>query len=174
MSKPLWEINSDLAELVATSVDTETGEVAEDMLERFEAIEGERSAKICAWGAYIKNVRVEAALIQAEAEVIQAQADVLYERAKARKRHADQRAAALCRLLPEGEKHEEPRVVVKWRKMPAKVDVTSRVALPEKYWRHYQSKAAEPELKAIAAALKAGEEVAGAKLVPQPQKLIVE
>ncbi len=169
----LWDINQDLLILAEESVDPETGEVLEDISERFAQIAGEREDKIVAWACYIKGERIKADVLRAEERRISEEAVRILDRSKAKDAAADRSQRRLALLLNSGERIEQPAAVVKWHKQQDKLEV-----VPDLLLRQWKRQPPIPELAPdkveIRKELKAGTEIAGAKLVPQPDKLIIE
>jgi len=152
----LYEINSELEKLI----DTETGEIAD--VSFFEDLCMERTAKIEGIALYIKNLDSDAAAIKAEEKA-------LAERRRAAESKAESLKGYLASMLGEGQKLETPRVKLSWRKSSA-----VQFVLPEAdFIRYNRGKRdellsySEPTVnrKAIADAIKAGEEILGVQLV---------
>lgn len=152
----LYEINSELENLI----DVETGEIADVAF--FEDLCMTRTAKIEGIALYIKNLESDASALKAE------------ETALAKRRKAAENTAArlkeyLTSMLTESEKFETPRVKLSWRKSSAVAFL-----IPEADFVRYAQREhdellnySEPSAnkKAIADAIKAGQEIIGAALV---------
>lgn len=100
----------------------------------------------------------------AEAEAISKLAHELLQRAK---RH-ENRAASLERFLrqrltPGSQRIADARAEISWRKNPAHVEVDEQ-KLPAGFWRVKTERA--PDRVEIAKALKAGQKIEGAQMVP--------
>ena len=164
MGLSLWQMTAKIEQLINEGVDPETGEISEEVLAELEAMEISREEKAINWGLYIKGEIVEG-------EAVQKQADALSMRAKGHKARAERLRERLERLLEQGECFKDPRVLVKWRKSSA-VDVNLPMLRAE-WMRIPPIPAAVPDKAKIKAALKAGEDVPGAR-IEHRQKLVVE
>lgn len=143
----LYEINNEIMECV----DMETGEVIDaEKMEGLQMAFDEKVENIALW---IKN-------LLSDAEAIKAEKNALAEREKACKNKAESLKAYLASAL-DGQKFSTPRVAIGWRKSEA-VEITDALTIPAEYWRQ---KDPEVDKAGIKKALKAGEAVAGAKLV---------
>jgi TPR repeat protein len=150
----LWEFGAQIEALLNASVDRETGEIVPEALAEIEALEGERDAKALAIAAYAHGQGVEA-------DAVRAQAKRLAERAARHERHAERLVEYLQSHLPDGTTLRDPRVEIIWRTSTAvEVDVDP-TELPEDYVR-IRCEADKPALKA---ALAAGEQIKGVRLV---------
>lgn len=152
----LYEINESITALI----DPETGEIAD--IDAFEQLAMERETKLENMALWIKNLESDAAAIKAEEKA-------LAERRKAAESKAESLKGYLASMLGEGQKLETPRVKLSWRKSSA-----VQFVLPEAdFIRYNQGKRdellsySEPTVnrKAIADAIKAGEEILGVQLV---------
>lgn len=152
----LYEINESITALI----DPGTGEVAD--IEAFEKLTMEREVKLENMALWIKNLESDAAAIKAEEKA-------LAERRRAAESKAGSLKGYLASMLGEGQKLETPRVKLSWRKSSA-----VQFVLPEAdFIRYNQGKRdellsySEPTVnrKAIADAIKAGEEILGVQLV---------
>lgn len=151
----LYEINADL-EALLSQVDEETGELLFSM-EDLESLQMEREAALEGIALSVKNKLAEAAAIKVEI-------DTLTERKAA----LEKKAARLKEFLAEalaGEKLSTPRVAVSWRTSTAVELSPEFQAWAEENDQFLRYKAPEPDKKAIADAIKAGQEIPGAKLV---------
>jgi hypothetical protein len=145
------------AQLAALSELDVPPEVVQDTLD---GLQGELEHKLRAVIAYGLNIRA-----QAEAE--KAAADRMAERAKADNKRAD---GLLAYALQAMQATGLPGIkTAQWEAKPAKktasVEITDPNSLPDDFMRHPAPPPAEPDKAAIAAALKAGQEVPGARLV---------
>ena len=164
MGLSLWQINDKIEQIIIEGTDHETGEISEEALAELEAMEITREEKAINWGLYIKGER-------AEGDAVQRQADALTARAKGHKARAERLRGQLERLLSVGETFRDARVIVKWRKSTA-VDVDPGMLGP-KWKRIPPIPDAVPDKVKIKAALKAGEEVIGARMKHR-KKLVVD
>ena len=134
-------------------VDSETGEILS--YHEIELLEMERSAKIEGWGCWIKNQMSDAAALKAEIENMQARLRALNTKIESSTRRYQE--------YLNGEKVSTPKLAVTYRKAEAvEVDVPVD-ELPAQYQRIKTT--VEPDKTALKAALKAGEEIAGCRLV---------
>lgn len=152
----LYEINESITALI----DSETGEIAD--LEVFEQLTLERDTKLENMALWIKNLESDAAAINVEEKA-------LAERRRVAEAKAESLKGYLASMLGDGQKFETPRVKLSWRKSSA-----VQFVLPEAdFIRYNQGKRdellnySEPTVnrKAIADAIKAGEEILGVQLV---------
>jgi len=164
-SMTLWEIDAAIAEALENLCD-EDGVVNEEAEKRLEELEMARPQKLEACALFVKNRRALASAIREEEKA-------LADRRRRYENDAERVEALLSRSL-DGERFETPKVAIKWRRSQA-VEVDDGV---EWYWsdddasrfivyRHDINK------KALKEALKAGEEVLGARLVDR-QNMIIE
>lgn len=157
----LYEIREQIEMLINAGTDPETGELTIDPAE-LEALEIAREDKIEQLALYVKNLDAEAAAIKAEVDNL-----------TARKRAAENKAArireAVAREL-DGEKFKTARVAITYRSSAAvEVDVEE---FDFNDLRFVRIKDPEPDKKAIADALKAGEVIPGAALVQRTSMTI--
>ena len=151
----LYEIDRRILQVIESgfAFDEDTGEVWE--AEDLEALEAERNEKLEACALYIKNLEADAAAIRAEETA-------LAERRRAKERRAESlRSYVAASMKSAGQSSlETARCSLRFRRSEA-VEVTDAEALP------YEMKSfkATPNKAAIRKALKAGHEVAGARLV---------
>lgn len=143
----LYEIEA----AIAACIDPETGEVDADALT---ALQEERSRKIENVVLWIKDLKAEAAAYKAEKKAFEE-----------RQKQAETKAESLTEWLKtalDGEEFKTTRCFVSYR-ASERVSVTDIYELDARFIR-----VAEPEADktAIRKALKNGEEVAGAELVP--------
>lgn len=152
----LYEINESITALI----DPETGEIAD--IKAFEQLTMAREVKLENMALWIKNLESDAAAIRAEEKA-------LAERRKSAESKAESLKGYLASMLGEGQRLETPRVKLSWRKSSA-----VQFVLPEAdFIRYNQGKRdellsySEPTVnrKAIADAIKAGEEILGVQLV---------
>ena len=162
----LYEIDKALYEVIESgySVDDETGEILFSP-DEFDALDGERTAKLEACALYVKN-------LQAEADAIKAERDALDERCKVKQRKAERmRAYILASMDIFGDKTiETARVDVRRRKSTF-VDVFDASQLPADLVR--EKVTTSPDKTAIKARINAGQDVPGATL-SQRESLIIK
>lgn len=150
----LYEIDSAMTAAFDGAVDQETGEIIDESLaELFEQLQIDRDVKVENIVCFIKNLRSDAAALKAEK-------DALAARQKAAERKADSLARYLAGFL-NGEKYKSPRAAISWRKSES-VEVSNLGELPEAYLTFAEP---TPNKTAIKAAIKAGTEVPGARIV---------
>lgn len=143
----------DIESAILDCVDEETGEVID--VEKLEALELERDAKISNIACWIKELRSDAAGIKAEK-------DNLDKRMKAKENLADRLSTYLQNFL-NGAKFEDSRCAISYRKSESTeiaegLDVST---LPE----YCQKITIAANKTAIKAALKNGEKIEGCSLV---------
>ena len=143
----IWEIDEALEALV----DEETGELLD--FEAFEQLQMERDRKIEGMGCWLLDMA-------ADVKKIKEQEAVLEERRKKVERNRDRLKAYLDTILG-GEGFKTARVVMSYRKSPAHVEFDSAFMDWAKNNRDDLLRYKEPEVnkKAVADALKAGEDV---------------
>lgn len=135
--------------------DEETGEVLFDE-ENLTALEIERNKKLEAVALYIKS-------LEAEAEAMKAEAKKLADRREAKERKAERLRSYISNSMQAlgDTKLETAKVALSFRKSES-VDVYDPVLLPAEYTKTKTT--VTPDKTAIKAAIKAGQEVAGAML----------
>lgn len=151
----LYELNKAIEACVLLEdgvVDTESGEIMD--FAQFEALILERKVKLENLALYIKNKAALAAAIKAEK-------DALEKRMKAAEAEVKRCKEYLASQLGEGEKVETAKIKISYKNTESVV-VENMDKLPADYIRVKTS--TEPDKVAIKAAIKAGHEVAGAKL----------
>ncbi len=152
----LYEINAELDALIANSVDPETGELIIDP-EQIDALSMERDEKIENIGCYIKNLKAEAAAIDAEIKNLTARKDA-----------AKKKAERLTNYLKDnlnGEKFQTAKVVISYRNSTA-VEINPDIFFARSAnGKYFRVKDPEADKTAIKEALKAGEAIEGATLV---------
>ena len=159
----LYEINAQLEELIANSVDPETGELVIDPA-ALDELNLEREEKVEGIALYIKDLKATAAAIKAEMDNLKARYD-----------SAKNKAERLTDYLKEnlhGEKFSTPKVAISYR------NSTSVEINPEIFFarsangRFFRLKDPEADKKAIADAIKAGETIEGAELISKQSMTI--
>ena len=153
----LYEINNEIEQAVSAmlaSMDEETGEVDESLVNVLEDLKLQKSEKIDNIGAYIKNLLAEAQMLKAEEEALKA-------RRESKEKKADSLKNYLATVL-DGEKFESTRIACSWRKSEA-VEVDSVDNLPDDY-KVVKTNVTADKTK-IKQAIKAGTEIAGARII---------
>lgn len=153
----LYDIDRRIEELVASSIDPETGELNIDP-DEWNALQMEREQKIENIALFMKDCA-------SEAEKIKAEIDALTERYRSEQKHAESLKKYLAFAL-NGETFKTPRVACSWRKSES-VEVDEdflpwAMTYGEQFIRY---KTPEPDKTAIKNAIKSGVDVVGAKLI---------
>lgn len=143
----LWEIDQG----IMACLDAETGEIIDP--EMLTALSMEREAKLENVACWIKNLRAEAAAIKAEK-------DALAKREKAAAKKAEDLENWLVQVLG-GQAFNTAKCAVGFRKSQ-RVDVLDKAIIPEAFMKAKTEYS--PDKNAIAAAIKAGQEVSGCVL----------
>lgn len=143
----LWEIDQG----IMACLDAETGEIIDP--EMLNALSMEREAKLENVACWIKNLRAEAAAIKAEK-------DALAKREKASAKKAEDLENWLVQALG-GQAFNTAKCAVGFRKS-SRVDVLDKSIIPEAFMKAKTEYS--PDKNAIAAAIKAGQEVSGCVL----------
>lgn len=143
----LWEIDQG----IMACLDAETGEIIDP--EMLTALSMEREAKLENVACWIKNLRAEAAAIKAEK-------DALAKREKAAAKKAEDLENWLVQALG-GQAFNTAKCAVGFRKS-SRVDVLDKSIIPEAFMKAKTEYS--PDKNAIAAAIKAGQEVSGCVL----------
>lgn len=122
----LYELDQRINELIANSVDPETGEVSDGFIEKLDALNMERNEKIDNTMCLIKNLLSDAAGWEAEEKR-------LAELKKSAKNRAESLKNYLSQYMEAGvEKFTSPHGKIGWRKSE-KVIVQDVDALPEEF-----------------------------------------
>ena len=150
----LYEID----QAIMDCIDMETGEIINEEL--LNALEMERDAKIENVALWIKDLK-------AEAEALKAEKQAFAERQKVAENKMESLKKWLAYAL-NGEKFKSVRASVTFRTSD-KVEVADIYKLDENFLRY---KEPEADKDAIKKAIKAGQEVAGATLVPSTSVII--
>ena len=158
MSKPLYEVAAEyrqqLDALAELDLDPQT------LADTLEGLQGDLEHKLRAVIAYSLELDITAAGAEQAAKRMQERAKAL--RAKVDSLHAYALTAMRDTGLPGVETDE---FAAKPAKNPASVEVLDLLALPARYMRQPAPPPASPDKAAIAADLKKGQEVPGARLV---------
>lgn len=147
----LYEIDEKILECVANCIDPDTGEIVSN--EQLEALQMERQTKLENVALYIKNLKADAAMYKAEKQAFA-------ERQAAAEKRAESLSEWLKNAL-DGQKFKTEKTEVSFRKT-SKIEVLDIWELNEDFVKYSDP---TPDKAAIKRAIKAGEEVKGAKLV---------
>lgn len=157
----LYEYDEIIDSLLNTDeggADAQTGLVFDPAL--LDRLEMERNEKI-------ENLLLYAAQLETDAKDIGEYADKLSERAKAKKNKAESIREWLCgELLRYGDKKFETKRIKATVTVRSKVNVLDESLVPEQYLRTKTE--TSPDKKALLAAMKAGEVIAGVTLIDNP------
>lgn len=157
----IYEIDAEVQRILDSAVD-ENGEVNPEALEQLEALQMERERKVENLALAYKNAKSMAAAIKAEEEA-------LAKRRKAEENSAERTRKYLDFVLG-GESFKTSRVSVSHKTTQAvETDETFMLGAASEYLRY---KDPEPNKTAIMAALKAGINVPGAKLVTRTSTIV--
>ena len=147
----LYDIDAKIMECMANCIDPDTGEITNS--ERLEALQMERQIKLENVALYIKNLKADAAMYKAEKQAFA-------ERQAAAEKRAESLTEWLKKAL-DGQKFKTEKAEVNFRKTQI-VEVIDIWDLNEDLLKYSDP---TPDKAAIKRAIKAGEEVKGAKLV---------
>lgn len=147
----LYEIDEKILECVANCIDPGTGEIVSN--EQLEALQMERQTKLENVALYIKNLKADAAMYKAEKQAFA-------ERQAAAEKRAESLSEWLKNAL-DGHKFKTEKTEVNFRKT-SKVEVLDIWELNENFVKYSDP---TPDKAAIKRAIKAGEDVKGAKLI---------
>lgn len=147
----LYEIDEKIFECLTNCIDPETGELLD--AEQLESLQMERQTKLENVALYIKNLKADAEMYKAEKQAFEKrQMDAIKE--------ANSLTEWLKKAL-DGQKFKTEKAEVSFRKTQ-KVEILDIWDLNEDLLRYSDP---TPDKAAIKRAIKAGEEVKGAKLV---------
>ncbi len=149
----LYELNEQMELLDAQLIDSETGEINEEVMEQLEKLEMDHKQKLENIGILIKTLTFEADGLTAEKK-----------RLDKRIKQKMAKIERLCNYVNndlKGEAFETSKVHYHYRKSQS-VDVIDEDAIPEQYMDYQTVK--KPIKTDIKKALKAGEEVPGCQL----------
>ena len=147
----LYEIDAKIMECMANCIDPDTGEIINT--EQLEALQMERQTKLENVALYIKNLKADAEMYKAEKQAFEKrQMDAIKE--------ANSLTEWLKKAL-DGQKFKTEKTEVRFRKTQ-KVEILDIWDLNEDLLKYSDP---TPDKAAIKRAIKAGEEVKGAKLV---------
>ena len=144
----------------------ETGEMPIDAAERLDKASSNYVEKLANAALAYKSLNATAATIKDESKRLAERADRVERQAEYLRKYIEM-------SLPPGEKYEDARVSLKWRKSEA-VKVTNILDVPPEYWRETVTR--EPDKRKLAPALKAlkpGEMIPGA-ILEQRMNLQIE
>lgn len=146
-----------IEEAVFGGIDIETGEILDGSFDKLEELNVEREMKLENIGLYIKNTT-------AEVEALKAEADKLKARAERKSKEIERLKGYVAESMTKSQqdKFETARVAYSFRKSTA-VKITNELAIPDDFM--VTKIETKPDKKAITAAIKAGQFVAGAELV---------
>lgn len=147
----LYDIDAKIMECMANCIDPDTGEIINS--EQLEALQMERQTKLENVALYIKNLKADAAMYKAEKQAFA-------ERQAAAEKRAESLSEWLRKAL-DGQKFKTEKAEVNFRKTQ-KVEILDIWDLNEDLLKYSDP---TPDKAAIKRAIKAGEEVKGAKLV---------
>jgi hypothetical protein len=142
----------EIEQAILDCVDCETGEIIDQ--EQLNALMMERSTKIESVALWVKNLESDAVAYKAEKEAFAKREKQATEKAKRLKEWL----AQVC----EGEKFSTARCAVSFR-ISESVEIDEGVTIPAEYMRTKTT--TEPDKVGIKAALKAGTEIGGCRLV---------
>ena len=159
----IYEIDNAIIDAYEKAIDPETGEVLDEaLLASLEQLQMERETKCENIACWIKDLLGDAEKIKAEAKNLSA-------RAKAAENKAERLKAYLEWAL-DGQKLKTARCSVSYRTSKAvEIDPEALAFMPERFLRF---KDPEPDKKAIGDAIKAGEQIAGCRLVENVSMII--
>lgn len=148
----LYEINTELAQLIESSIDPETGEINEEAFDKLEELQMAWDQKVENIGCFIKNLRADAEALKQEKMNLAKRQQYAENKAERLKKYLDDMLA--------GQTYSSPRVDIKYRKS-TQVKCDDITVVPDKYL-----KVKDPELDKVAIkdALKNGEQVEGCHL----------
>lgn len=153
----LYEINEQIAKAIELGFDPETGEILDETaLEQLQLDRNDKIENIC---LFIKDLKAEAAALDAEKKNLDARATVA-------KRKSDSLSRYLQAML-DGEKFKTARCSISYRKTQA-VNVTDQAMIPKQFIRIKE----EPDKIALKDALKEGFEIPGAFLEERMSMII--
>ena len=138
-----------------TGVLVDDGSMTDDVFERIAELEADRDWLALQIAREIKNVRAMAAAVKAEEKALRDRRQILERR--------DERLAAyLGEHLPEGTKLEDGSATIGWRKS-SRVEFHIDEELPDQFVKIEEVRKVDG--RGVLAALRAGDQVPGAKLV---------
>lgn len=147
----LYEIDKKIIECMTNCIDPDTGEITNS--EQLEALQMERQTKLENVALYIKNLEADAATYKAEKQAFE-------KRQAAAEKEAESLSKWLKNAL-DGQRFKTDKTEVSFRKTQ-RVEVIDIWDLNEDFVKYSDP---TPDKAAIKRAIKAGEEVKGAKLI---------
>ena len=147
----LYEIDEKILECMTNCIDPDTGEIINS--EQLEALQMERQTKLENVALYIKNLKADAATYKAEKQAFE-------KRQAAAEKEAESLSKWLKNAL-DGQRFKTDKTEVTFRKTQ-RIEVTDIWDLNEDFVKYSDP---TPDKAAIKRAIKAGEEVKGAKLI---------
>lgn len=147
----LYEIDEKILECMTNCIDPDTGEITNS--EQLEALQMERQTKLENVVLYIKNLKADAAMYKAEKQAFA-------ERQAAAEKRVESLSEWLKNAL-DGQRFKTDKTEVSFRKTQ-RVEVIDIWGLNEDFVKYSDP---TPDKAAIKRAIKAGEEVKGAKLI---------
>lgn len=147
----LYEIDEKILECMTNCIDPDTGEITNS--EQLEALQMERQTKLENVALYIKNLKADAATYKAEKQAFE-------KRQAAAEKEAESLSKWLKNAL-DGQRFKTDKTEVSFRKTQ-RVEVIDIWDLNEDFVKYSDP---TPDKAAIKRAIKAGEEVKGAKLI---------
>jgi hypothetical protein len=153
----LYQLNEQIQKAIELGFDPETGEILDETaLEQLQMDRDEKIENIC---LFIKDLKAEAAALDAEKKNLDSRATVA-------KRKSDSLSRYLQAML-DGEKFKTSRCSVSYRKTQA-VNVTDQSMIPKEFIRIKE----EPDKVSLKEALKEGYEIPGAFLETRQSMII--
>ena len=156
----LYDINSEIEQLLEAAVDPETGELDEAAIEALDKLELARAEKIEGIALKIKNLK-------SDIEAFKAEKKKFDDKITSASKELDSIKTWLEFCL-NGEKFKSPRVSIYYNRSKA-VQIGEGVKLPEKYLRFIEP---EPDKIALKNAIQGGEQIEGVELVENVSMVI--
>ena len=150
----LYEINEQIEMLTEQLVDSETGEINEEVMEQLEQLNIDRSEKIEACGIIMKQLASEINAIKEEESALKAR--------RTAKANRHDRIGEYVKQTLKGEKFETAKVAFSYRKSE-KVEITDESIVPDEWCKFETTRT--PVKTNIKKALKGGEKVPGCVLI---------
>ena len=153
----LYELYDDLQRAIEGSVDPETGEISDEGLEALAKVEMAFEEKALNVAAYVLSLRMKADGFKGEAQSVESHATALKRRAMAYENQAQRLSEYLQQHLEDGQKLEDERVRISWGTSTGLVLKMAPEEMPSRFVR---TRPPEADKKAIADAIKAGDQEA--------------
>ena len=157
----LYEIDSNIKAVIESIYDaSEDGEVSEVDFTALTELQAERQVKLENIALYIKNCDADAAAIQAEIEHLEKR------KARLERKSEGLRGILIASMVANNDKEiSSPRFVAKIRQSEA-TEILDEKGIPDEFFNvTIPEPKRTPDKKAIKAAIKAGTEIAGARIV---------